>query len=81
MPSLHTATSLLVGSSGVLLCRNPIAKAVWALYPGLVVFSIVATANHFLLDAVGGACVFILATGLSLSLSWFLRGRPLPDAV
>ncbi len=54
MPSLHTATSLLVGSSGVMLCRSPIAKAVWALYPGLVVFSIVSTANHFLLDAIGG---------------------------
>jgi PAP2 superfamily len=80
MPSLHTATSLLVGSSGVLLCRNPLMKAVWALYPGLVVFSIVATANHFLLDAIGGACVFLVATCVSLTLSWFLRGRPLPDS-
>jgi hypothetical protein len=78
MPSLHTATSLLVGSSGVMLCRSLVAKAVWALYPGLVVFSIVATANHFLLDAIAGAGVFTVATLLSLTISWLRRGRPLP---
>jgi hypothetical protein len=79
MPSLHTATSLLVGSSGVMLCRSLIGRAIWALYPGLVVFSIVATANHFLLDAIAGAGVFVTATVLSLTLSRFLRGRPLAE--
>jgi hypothetical protein len=78
MPSLHTATALLVGISGVLLCRSLVMRAIWALYPGLVVFAIVATANHFLLDAVGGACVFVLAMTLSLGISWLRRGRALP---
>jgi hypothetical protein len=78
MPSLHTATALLVGSSGVLLCRSIWGRAVWALYPGLVFFSIVATANHFILDAIAGAGVFLVATALSLLLSYYLRGRPLP---
>ena len=78
MPSLHTATALLVGTSGVMLCRSLWARAVWALYPGLVFFSIVATANHFILDAIAGAGVFLVATLLSLSLSYLLRGRPLP---
>jgi hypothetical protein len=77
MPSLHTATALLVGSSGVMLCRSLVGKAIWALYPGLVVFSIVSTANHFLLDAIGGAGVFVVATTISLSVSRLLRGRPL----
>ena len=45
--------------------------------PGLVVFAIVATANHFILDAIGGAGVFLVATSASLSVSWYLRGRPL----
>jgi membrane-associated phospholipid phosphatase len=81
MPSLHTATSLLVGTSGVLLCRSILARAIWALYPALVVFSIVATANHFLLDAIGGACVFATALTLSLCVSYIRRGRPLPEAV
>jgi membrane-associated phospholipid phosphatase len=78
MPSLHTATSLLVGTSGVLLCRSLVMRTIWALYPGLVVFAIVATANHFLLDAVGGACVFAVAMTLSLGVSWLRRGRALP---
>ena len=79
MPSLHTATALLVGSSGVMLCRSILGRALWALYPGLVLFSIVATANHFILDAIAGAGVFVIATALSLSLSWYLRGRSLED--
>jgi membrane-associated phospholipid phosphatase len=79
MPSLHTATALLVGTSGVLLCRSLLGRAIWSLYPGLVFFSIVATANHFILDAIAGAGVFLVATALSLSLSRVLRGRPLPE--
>jgi hypothetical protein len=34
-----------------------VLKAVWRLYPLLVVFVIVATGNHFLTDAILGACV------------------------
>jgi hypothetical protein len=68
MPSLHTATAVLVGATGVLVCASPLAKAGWALYPGLVVFSIVATANHYLLDAVAGTAVLGLA--LSLNVGW-----------
>ena len=79
MPSLHTATALLVGTSGVLLCRTMVARAIWALYPGLVVFAIVATANHFILDAIGGAGVFLVATSASLMVSWIRRGRPLAE--
>jgi hypothetical protein len=78
MPSLHTATALLVGTSGVMLCRSLAGRAIWALYPGLVFFSIVATANHFILDAIAGAGVFLVATALSLTLSRTLRRRPLP---
>jgi hypothetical protein len=62
-----------------MLCRSILGRALWALYPGLVLFSIVATANHFILDAIAGAGVFAIATMLSLSLSWHLRGRPLED--
>jgi uncharacterized membrane protein YbhN (UPF0104 family) len=57
MPSLHTAYALIVGTSAVLLVRTRILRVLWAFYPALVVFSIVATANHFFLDAAGGAGV------------------------
>jgi uncharacterized membrane protein YbhN (UPF0104 family) len=61
MPSLHTAYALTVGVSAVMLVRTPVLRIAWAFYPALVVFSIVATANHFFLDAVGGASVATLA--------------------
>ena len=61
MPSLHTAYALTVGISAVMLVRTRVLRVAWAFYPALVVFSIVATANHFFLDAVGGACVATLA--------------------
>ena len=68
MPSLHTATAILVGSCGVLVARHKFVKLVWALYPALVVFSIVATANHFFLDAVAGVGVLAIALTIVLSL-------------
>jgi membrane-associated phospholipid phosphatase len=68
MPSLHTATAILVGVTGVLVARHLLVRVIWALYPGLVVFSIVATANHFLLDAVAGAAVLAVALTAVLTL-------------
>ena len=68
MPSLHTATALLVGATGVLVTRNLFWRTVWTLYPALVVFSIVATANHFFLDAIAGAIVLAIALSAVLAL-------------
>jgi uncharacterized membrane protein YbhN (UPF0104 family) len=56
MPSLHTAYAITVGVTGLALTRNRL-RFLWFGYPALVVFSIVATANHFFLDAVAGAGV------------------------
>jgi membrane-associated phospholipid phosphatase len=72
MPSLHTAYALTVGTTGVLVCRSLLAKVVWFCYPALVVYSIVATGNHFILDAVAGAGVAGLALLGSLAIA---RGR------
>jgi membrane-associated phospholipid phosphatase len=68
MPSLHTATAILVGSTGVLVTRHLVFKLIWAFYPALVVFSIVSTANHFFLDAIAGAGVLAIALTLVLTL-------------
>ena len=78
MPSLHTAYALIVGVSAVLLVRNRVLRALWVFYPALVVFSIVATANHFFLDAAGGAGVAAIATlaviaARTRSRNWRLR--------
>jgi membrane-associated phospholipid phosphatase len=61
MPSLHTAYALIFGVSGVALARRWWIRGMWGLYPALVVFSIIATGNHFVLDAVAGATVAVIA--------------------
>jgi len=61
MPSLHISYAVVLGITGVLLTRNIVARAFWAVYPALVTFSIVATANHFVLDVVGGALALLAA--------------------
>jgi membrane-associated phospholipid phosphatase len=63
MPSLHASYALVIGVAGVLLVRRPWARALWALYPALVTYSILATGNHFVLDVVAGAAA-LLATPL-----------------
>ena len=65
MPSLHFGYSLIVG---VALCAHPArsaeppyTRALFLLYPALILLAIVATANHYLLDALAGLVVAALA--------------------
>jgi membrane-associated phospholipid phosphatase len=73
VPSVHTCYALIFGIAGVLLSRRLVFKAIWAAYPFLIVYSIVATANHFWLDAVAGAAVAAVAFLLARRVE---RGRP-----
>jgi membrane-associated phospholipid phosphatase len=57
VPSMHVAFALMIAVPGVMLVRSKAAKAFWALYPLVVTFVVVATANHWWLDAVLGAAV------------------------
>jgi hypothetical protein len=57
VPSMHVAFALMIGWSLARLVRNRVGRAFWRAYPLLVCFVIVATANHFLIDAVLGAVV------------------------
>ena len=61
MPSLHAADALIVGLVLVFVCRNWFAKAVWALWPAWVWFSVMATGNHFWLDVLAGVFVALVA--------------------
>jgi hypothetical protein len=55
IPSMHVAFSLMIGWSLAQLVQNRFLKIFWRAYPVLVTFVIVATANHFLMDAILGA--------------------------
>jgi hypothetical protein len=57
IPSMHVAFALMIGWSLARLVRHPVLRLLWRAYPLLVTFVIVATANHFLMDAVLGALV------------------------
>jgi hypothetical protein len=63
MPSLHASYAVVVGVAGLVLARRRWAKFLWALYPALVTYSVIATGNHFVLDVLAGVAA-LLATPL-----------------
>lgn len=69
MPSLHFGWSLWCGVVIVMLAPKLWMKALGLLHPLFTIAAIVATANHWVLDAVGGALVVALGFGLTYVLS------------
>ncbi|NEE40205.1 phosphatase PAP2 family protein, partial [Streptomyces sp. SID7982] len=69
MPSLHFGWSLWCGVVIVMLAPKLWMKALGLLHPLFTIAAIVATANHWVLDAVGGALVVGLGFGLTYVLS------------
>jgi len=60
MPSLHVGWSTWSVLAVWPLIRRTWAKALWVLYAVSIFFCIVVTANHWILDAVGGWVVLAL---------------------
>ncbi|GFH34968.1 PAP2 family protein [Streptomyces pacificus] len=69
MPSMHIGWSLWCGLTVFALATAPWARILGLLYPTLTLVVIVATANHFWLDAVGG--LLCLGFGYGLSSVWY----------
>ncbi|PCG81250.1 hypothetical protein CIB93_36430 [Streptomyces sp. WZ.A104] len=69
MPSLHFGWSLWCGVVIVMLAPKMWMKALGLLHPLFTIAAIVATANHWVLDAAGGALVVTLGFGLTYVLS------------
>jgi PAP2 superfamily len=55
VPSMHVAFALMIGWPLALLSRRSFVRVLWILYPFVMTFVIVVTANHFILDALLGA--------------------------
>jgi hypothetical protein len=73
VPSMHVAFAMMIGWPLARLARHSIVRVLWLLYPFLMTFVIVVTANHFIADALLGA----LTAGLSAyGASWLARARP-----
>lgn len=58
MPSMHVGWAVL-SAAAIWHCCGRIGRSVAAAYPLLITVVVMATGNHFLLDAVGGAAVAI----------------------
>ena len=71
VPSLHAAYALGVGIGVMRYARSHLVRLAGAIYPPLVVLTIVVTGNHFVLDAVAG--IAVIGAGF-LAVRWW-RGR------
>ncbi|MEF2529595.1 MULTISPECIES: phosphatase PAP2 family protein [Streptomyces] len=69
MPSMHIGWSLWCGLTIFAVATVPWARVLGLLYPTATLVVIVATANHFWLDAVGG--MICLAFGYAVSRAWY----------
>jgi membrane-associated phospholipid phosphatase len=74
VPSMHVCFALMVGWPLARLVRPRPLKVAWFLYPFLVTFVVVATGNHYIVDAVLGALTAALSAVLSKQL--LARARP-----
>ncbi|WP_442816861.1 bifunctional glycosyltransferase 87/phosphatase PAP2 family protein [Streptomyces sp. NBC_01445] len=70
MPSLHFGWSLWCGLVIVVFARRWWIKAIGLVHPLCTISAIIATGNHWVLDAVGGATV----VGLGFLLTYMLQG-------
>lgn len=73
MPSIHAADALILGIAMAALVRSPLAKALWAIWPLWVWFTVMATANHYWLDVAAGVLLAVAATSGVLVLESYRR--------
>lgn len=71
MPSMHIGWSAWCGITIAVLARPLWGKLLGVLYPVLTLLVIVATGNHFWLDAVGG--LICLTAGFLVTVAWYGR--------
>jgi hypothetical protein len=73
VPSMHVAFALMIGWPLARLARTPVVRVLWLVYPFLMTFVIVVTANHFIFDAMLGA---LTAGASAYGATWLARTRP-----
>jgi hypothetical protein len=73
VPSMHVAFALMIGWPLAMLVRSSVVRVMWIVYPFVMTFVIVVTANHFILDALLGA---LTAGASAYGAVWLSRARP-----
>ncbi|MFN0028753.1 MAG: phosphatase PAP2 family protein [Acidimicrobiales bacterium] len=74
MPSLHAGWNLLVGLTLFQVSRNRTVKILAGLSPLLMAYAVVATANHFVIDAFAGMALSMAGYFAAIGVAT-LRGR------
>jgi hypothetical protein len=73
VPSMHVAFALMLALPMARIVRRRWLAVLWRMYPVLVTFVVVATANHWWFDAFAGA---VVAAVSALAAVLFARWRP-----
>jgi hypothetical protein len=73
VPSMHVAFALMIGWPLARLTRPLPVRIAWFIYPFLMAFVIIVTANHFIVDAFLGA---VTAGASAYGARWLARARP-----
>jgi PAP2 superfamily protein len=74
VPSMHVAFALMIAIPAIILVKHRALKVLWGIYPLVVTFVVMVTANHFWLDAALGALV--AAASAYAASAAFARVRP-----
>ena len=80
MPSLHIGWALWAGLALFMCAQRAWVRVLGLVYPFFTLFVIVGTANHFVLDAVGGVAIVAFGFGVQSVLSGHGAFTPAWDA-
>ena len=73
IPSMHVAFALMIAVPLARLSKHRVTRVIWAVYPFVVTFVIITTANHFVIDAILGA---MTAAFGAWTAAFLARARP-----
>jgi hypothetical protein len=79
MPSVHVAWAVIIGTTIVVVAESP-WRFLALLHPIITTLVVVGTGNHYWLDGVVGALIFVLALGFERSVRMFFVRRRMRNA-
>jgi hypothetical protein len=65
MPSIHCAFAVVTGAAMARTAQSPVVRTVGRAYPVVVFGTVLATANHYVLDGIAGSGLALLALRVS----------------
>ena len=74
VPSMHCAFAMMIGGTGVMVCRHWWSKVFWAAWPLLITWVVIVTANHYWVDVALGWLVALTSALVAARL--LARARP-----